>query len=284
MLKGIAYIGYGFVGKACHEQFRHNVPAIIIDPKHAPSSTIQDLKAYEPEVAFVSINAPTLQDRSVDDSVIHKIFAELEEIQYKGIVVLKSTLPPLQVQALADKYGASLKFIYCPEFLREAKWQEDALRPSQMIFAGHQSSCLDLKVIYQRHSHVWSACNYIVGTNYVDAALVKYSINSFLAMKVAFMNEIYELMCDLDVELGQNPVKGFQNPEMWNHFTEMLGYDSRIGRSHLQVPGPDGNFGYGGSCFPKDVSAMIGFDKNERMSLLRDAELANTKHRLKGKL
>lgn len=270
MLKGIAYIGYGFVGKACHEQFMHNVSAVIVDPKYS-ANTVKDV--LETEVAFVSINAPTLPDRTVDTSVIYKIFAELEEIQYKGIVVLKSTVPPLQVQDLADKF-TKLRYVYSPEFLRENSWKLDSLRPSQIIIAGEKDTCEDLADIYTMHSHVWQAVKYVTGVDYKDAALVKYTINCYLASKVTFMNQVQELWKDVHQEDELSDLS-------WKVLTTMLSNDTRFGNSHLNVPGPDGQYGYGGSCFPKDVKAMIGFDELERMSVLRETEIANTKHRLK---
>jgi len=72
------------------------------------------------------------------------------------------------------------------------------------------------------------------------------------------------------------------HPETWKVFTDMIAADMRVGQSHLQVPGPDGQFGYGGTCFPKDVKAFIGYDKNNRLSILREVEQANTVMRLTG--
>ena len=77
---------------------------------------------------------------------------------------------------------------------------------------------------------------------------------------------------------------GAGHPENWKEFCELMENDTRIGFSHMRVPGPDGNFGYGGSCFPKDMAAMIGFDINERMSLVREAAESNTQIRLAGAL
>lgn len=277
MLNGIAYVGYGFVGKACHEQFKHNVKAIIIDPK-LTTTTVKDLPDYAPEIVFVSINAPTLQDGTVDDSVIHDVFADLVAIKYRGLVVLKSTLPPVQVAGLAKKYY-ELRYIYSPEFLREATWESDSLRPSQIILAGDYQDCDVMKDVYQKHSHVWQGVKYVIGVGYEEASMVKYTINCYLASKVTFMNQVYELLSDVCGTPGHQP-----QPEVWKYFTDMLGNDQRFGHSHLAVPGPDGQFGYGGSCFPKDVKAMNGFDKNERMTVLRETEIANTQHRLRGKV
>ena len=73
--------------------------------------------------------------------------------------------------------------------------------------------------------------------------MIKYFLNCFLAVKVSYANEIYQLCSKLDIN--------------FNKIIDMAMLDSRIGKTHLQVPGPDGEFGYGGSCFPKDISALI---------------------------
>ena len=128
--------------------------------------------------------------------------------------------------------------------------------------------------MYLNHSHIPKHCQFHL-CSHAEAAMVKYTINTFLAMKVAFMNQIYQVFTDL-----------YDSPphhETWKAFTEMLSADMRFGTSHLQVPGPDGQYGYGGTCFPKDVKAFIGFDENERLTILREVEQANTQIRLTGK-
>lgn len=271
MLKAVGYIGYGFVGKACHVAFEHNAQAIIIDPKFS-TTKIEDLKELKPELVFVCINAPTLEDRTVDVSVICDVFQQLTDIKYEGLVVLKSTIPPQIAADLCEKY-TKLRYIYSPEFLRESTWKEDALNPHVIIIGGPYHDCRELMRFYERHSHVRQPEFRVV--DYKEAALLKYTINSFLASKVVFMNQIYQLYSDLN---GKGPA----HPVLWKEFTDILSLDPRFGNSHLSVPGPDGQFGYGGSCFPKDVKALIGFDKENRLSLLRETELANTKIRLIG--
>jgi UDP-glucose 6-dehydrogenase len=277
MLK-IGYVGYGFVGKACHAAFEHNSHAFIVDPKHT-DLTIEDLVDFNPQIIFVAINAPTLDDRSVDAAQIYKVFKQLSALQYLGLVVLKSTLPPAIVDDLYEKYGSSkvmkkigsLRYIYSPEFLRENSWREDALNPTMIILAGDFFDMKELREYYEKHSHI-RHLNF-QQMDYKEAALAKYTINAFLANKVVFMNQIYQLYADMyDAESI--------HPETWDYFVDTLKCDLRLGVSHMDVPGLDKQFGYGGSCFPKDVKAMIGFDTKERLSVLRESELANTKIRL----
>jgi UDPglucose 6-dehydrogenase len=280
MLDSVAYIGYGFVGKACHRVFQHNTRPIIIDPKYS-DTTIKDLEIRQPRLTFVCINAPTLEDRTVDASVIYTVFQQLADIKYDGLVVLKSTLPPDIVHDLYEKFGkgrapkkeGALRYIYSPEFLREQHWEKDALNPAHIIVAGDYFDCIQLEELYKNHSHIRYVRFRLV--DYKTAALIKYSINAYLASKVVFMNQLHQLYLDAyGVESMQ--------PESWKEFTDILADDSRIGLSHMDVPGADGQYGYGGGCFPKDVKALIGYDKKERLSILREAELSNTKIRLTG--
>ena len=277
MLKSIGYIGYGFVGKACHESFKHNATAIIVDPKYS-TTTITEMVAENPELIFVSINAPTLDDRTVDCSLIYSIFKQLADLAYNGIVVLKSTVPPDTAHDLYEKFGnwlalgkvGPLRYVYSPEFLREATWQHDANHPQMIILAGDGNDCNELENIYKRHSHV--KCEKYAIMDYKEAALAKYTINSFLASKVVFMNQIYRVYSDV---YGQYP-----DDAVWDYFTHVISQDTRFGDSHLKVPGHEGALGYGGNCFPKDVKAFIGFDKHNRLSVLTEVEQANTKLRI----
>lgn len=276
----LGFIGYGFVGKSCHLAFKHNSDAYIVDPKYF-SLTIDQLIEIDPKMIFVAINAPTLDDRLVDASAIYTVFSQLAQAKYGGIVVLKSTLPPEIVEDLYVEFGHSavmakegpLRYVYSPEFLREEHWEEDALNPRMIILAGDYNDCREIQSYYEKHSHIRLTRFQFV--DYKEASLIKYTINTFLANKVTFMNQIYQLYSDV---YGGHRL----HPETWAEFTHILTVDPRMGISHMNVPGNDGQFGYGGTCFPKDVKAMIGFDVNNRLSVLRESELANTKIRLTG--
>ena len=191
MLKTTAFIGYGFVGKACHKAFENNTEAIIIDPKYS-ETTIADLPKFECKLAFVSIFAPTLDDGSVDASVIYDIFQQLTDIKYAGLVVLKSTLPPDIVDDLYVKFGSDLvmekqgplRYVYSPEFIKEASWEKDAVEQHFVIMGGSFHDCAELKDLYKKHSSVPPYCRFI-HVDYKEAALAKYTINTFLATKVA---------------------------------------------------------------------------------------------------
>ncbi len=274
MLKCIAYIGYGFVGRACHKQFEHNAESIIIDPKYTDNKVI-DLHLTNPELVFVSINCPTLEDGTVDANDVYTVFLELSQIEYAGIVVLKSTLPPKIVQDLSMAFP-SLNYVYSPEFLRQEFWEFDCISPDQIILAGNETDCRILEKLYIQHSNVLLAdTRFTIMNSYSQASLIKYTINAYLASKVVFVNQIHDLFHDMNSPVGPDDAS-------WHNFADILSQDSRIGYSHMQVPGNDKQYGYGGACFPKDIKAMLKFDKNQRLTMLQETEIVNTKIRLKG--
>lgn len=263
----IALVGYGYVGKACHKAFEFNADSFIIDPK-VSELQISDLAVIRPDLVFVSVPAPTQDQGTVDTSIIRKVLDELTTIDYKGVVVLKSTIPPTQITGLCVQY--KLKIVYSPEFLREKTWEEDALKPNMIILGGPWESCGLVKDMYEKHSRIKYTKFHV--TTWLKASMVKYTINTFLAMKVVYFNQLYAMYGDI---LGEDPTD-----YDWDGFTDMLMTDPRMGESHMQVPGNDDLFGYGGNCFPKDVKAFLGADIQERMTVLREAELANTKIRI----
>lgn len=281
MLKHTAFVGYGTVGKACHKAFEHNTSPLIIDPKYS-SMTIRDIPNFECELAFVSVPAPTLSDNSVDAWAIHDIFQQFVDINYSGLLVLKSTLPPAIVYDIYVRFGhdpkieksTGLRYVYSPEFIREKHWEYDAVNASFIIMAGHSDDCKALVDMYKRHSAIPSYCSFKI-TDYKSAALAKYAINSYLATKVVFMNQMYQLHVDI---FGHESLPD----DRWTEFISLISADVRIGPSHMQVPGSDDQFGYGGSCFPKDIKALIGFDKSHRLSVIREVSEANTAIRLTG--
>lgn len=273
----IGVIGYGVVGQACCLPFKDRTELTIIDPKHS-HKTIEDIT--DEELIFVCLPAPTLADGSVDASLIYATFSRLCDRKYNGLVVLKSTLPPDITRRLYEEYAHEfnlknhrIRYIYSPEFITEANWENDALYPSRIIVAGNWKDVGQLETYYYRKFSSISDEVEFMDATYEEASLVKYAANAYLATKVVWMNQFKELFNDIN---GSDIT-------VWDYFTRLLSSDPRIGNSHLGVPGPDGKYGYGGSCFPKDVKALTSIDTKGRLTVLREAELVNTQLRLKNK-
>ena len=256
----LGIIGKGFVGSAVANGFNKDCEQIIVDPKYT-DNTIEDV--LDCKLIFVCVPTPVAEDGSCDVSIAKDVLTELNRRQYKGVVVIKSTIIPDYLHEFKKTYD--LKIVYNPEFLTEANADEDFKNPPFQVFGGKWRDCEVVEKAYLRYSSVR-----IVPTFKVDlttASLLKYTINSWLATKVTFFNELKELH-----ELGSSMVS-------WEQFTDMLSRDERIGKSHMQVPGPDGEPGFGGHCLPKDTEALLNYadKKNIKMSVLRKAVQTNKK-------
>ena len=142
---------------------------------------------------------------------------------------------------MAKKF-TKLNMVFNPEFLTERSARYDFINQSRFIIGGRKRNTARVAELFKwRFGDSIS----IIETNFETSEMIKYMNNCFFATKVSFMNEMRKVSdkCNVDWDMA---VEGFVR-------------DGRIGHSHLAVPGPDGKFGFGGSCFPKDIQAMINF-------------------------
>ena len=258
----VAIIGYGFVGKALENGFKENVETILIDPKL--NTEIFDLKLFNPNLIFICVPTPMNNNGSQDISIIEKIFSEIIELQISGLIVLKSTVLP---KNLSNIEKIIPEIVYNPEFLREKFANEDFINSPLIIFGGNDKSSRYLSDFYLKYTKCITSNHKF--TDLISASLIKYSINSFLATKVIFFNELFKVFTK-------------SNPnDTWENFIKILMTDERIGSSHLQVPGPDGRLGFGGACFPKDTNALYSYslDINEPFNILYDVIKINNEIR-----
>ena len=162
----------------------------------------------------------------------------------KGLlVIVKSTVPSYKLEQLKEQC-VDLRIVYNPEFLTEKNYIEDFKHPPMHVFGGINADTDAVEKLYKEHS-VCAECP-VFKTDIVTASMVKYCINSFLATKVTFMNEMFDVL---------KAAKGTD----WPTFTKIIENDPRIGNTHMKVPGNDGQRGYAGSCFPKDTNALAWF-------------------------
>ena len=243
----IGIVGCGFVGSAVRDAFIHT-GVKVVDPKYS-THTLDDLR--DCEAVFICLPTPSKADGSVDASLVIETLDELDD----QLIIVKSTLTP-------DYLQRSQRIVYNPEFLTQRTAKSDFINPDSLIFGGVYEDCLAAVDLYWRCSIVRKCPVFI--TDIHTACLVKYTLNCHFAAKVTFLNEIYQL---------HQKIAG----STWNEFTEILGYDSRLGPTHLQVPGPDGFFGFGGACFPKDTKALIYFADSLGidLSVLKQAVIKN---------
>ena len=259
----IGIVGYGFVGKAVDYGFKRDIEKIIIDPKL--DTSISNLKSHNPEFIFICVPTPMNSDGDQDSSIIEKVLAEINKDYSESVVIVKSTVLPSIIEKLSKSHK---HFVYNPEFLREKTANEDFVNASSLILGGEPDDLKKVAELYNNHSD----CKIVEvhETDVISASLVKYSINTFLASKVIFFNQLYDIYQALNSDIK------------WDEFITMINSDKRIGESHMDVPGHDGRLGFGGACFPKDTTALLSLSKDidKEFSLLKEVIRINNNIRM----
>jgi UDPglucose 6-dehydrogenase len=238
----------GFVGNACIQGFEtlvtsyklKSVNSFDIDLSKNPTHT--DLASFvkNSDIIFVCVPSPMrLSDGHCDTSIVEKVVGQIAELSKNKVVVIKSTVPPGTTDSLAEKFN--IRLVFNPEFLTEANWLQDFMTQERVVLGGPITETDLLTDLYA--SLVPDSAILLMTPK--EAELVKYASNCFLATKVAYFNELWQIC--------QASGADYENVR------RAVAFDSRIGKSHTKVPGPDGHFGFGGTCFPKDLSAFIHY-------------------------
>tara|TARA_B100001564_G_scaffold354865_1_gene366195 strand:- start:1305 stop:2141 length:837 start_codon:yes stop_codon:yes gene_type:complete len=243
----IGIIGQGFVGNAVYQKLKkyYKVFTYDIQVKLCNSDIDEILKRCK--IIFVCLPTPMNKDGSCNldilDNTLDKINKESKTIDNR-IVVIKSTIIPGSTDNFQLKYPY-IDLVFNPEFLTEANAVDDFENQTRLLLGGPLRATTKVKQIF---SSVFRKTPRIVKTDAKTAELVKYVTNAFLSTKVSFANEMYQLCEGLELD--------------YDKIIEYATLDPRLGDSHWGVPGPDGDFGFGGHCFPKDLSALIEITKN----------------------
>ena len=238
----LGIVGHGFVGTAVDHGFTKDIQKFIVDPKHNSTNTIEDLIKFKPDATFVAVPTPQLESGECNTEILEGVMQQLNTSKGQ-LVIVKSTVPAYKLQQIQEQC-INLKIVYNPEFLTEKNYIEDFRHPAMHVFGGVNADTDAVEKLYLEHSEC-AECP-VFKTDMITASMVKYCINSFLATKVTFMNEMYDVL---------KAAKGTD----WQTFTKIIANDPRIGNTHMKVPGNDGQRGYAGSCFPKDTNALAWF-------------------------
>ena len=247
---GVGIIGQGFVGKALKAGFEkyYEVDTLDLDKDKCTVDYLEDIVELV-NIIFVCVPTPMKKDGSCDTSIVEGVVNEIDDVDITDkIVAIKSTIPPGTTNRL-NKKCKNVSVIFNPEFLTEANFIDDFKNQNRIIIGGERPSTTKLRQVY---SLAFPSAK-IVKTGSITAEMVKYFTNTFLATKVSFANEMKQI-CD-GLNIGYDKV------------VEYSTYDERLGKSHWAVPGPDGKLGFGGSCFPKDLNALIHLARNLETSL-----------------
>jgi UDPglucose 6-dehydrogenase len=267
----LSIIGSGYVGLvtgACFADVGHNVICVDNDLRKVEALQAGRIPIYEPgleevihrnvsaqrlrftgstkdgvdnsQIVFIAVPTPQQPDGSVDLSFIEKVARDIADVLsgYR-VIVDKSTVPVKTGEKVAEtikrynRHGAEFDVVSNPEFLREGCAVSDLMNPDRIVIGAQSEHAVDLmKKVYEPFMAP------ILVTDINSAELIKHAANSFLALKISYINAV-SAICEASGADIEKVADG-------------IGMDKRIGRSFLNA-----GIGYGGSCFPKDIAAFI---------------------------
>jgi UDPglucose 6-dehydrogenase len=287
----LAIVGSGYVGLvtgACFADVGHNVICVDNDPRKVESLRAGKVPIYEPgleeiihrnvsaqrlrftgsikegvensQIVFIAVPTPPQADGSVDLSFIEKVAREIAGVltDYR-VIVDKSTVPVKTGEKVAEsirrynRHGAKFDVVSNPEFLREGCAVKDLMNPDRIVIGAQSEHAVDLmKKVYEPFMAP------ILVTDVNSAELIKHAANSFLALKISYINAV-SAICEASGADIEKVADG-------------IGMDRRIGRNFLNA-----GIGYGGSCFPKDIAAFITISEQLGVpfTLLKEVQLIN---------
>ena len=287
----LAIIGSGYVGLvtgACFADVGHNVVCVDNDPQKIEALQAGKVPIYEPgleevihrnvsahrlrftgsiqegvensQIIFIAVPTPQQPNGDVDLSFLEKVAREIAGVltDYR-VIVDKSTVPVKTGEKVAEsikrynRHGAKFDVVSNPEFLREGCAVADLMHPDRIVIGAQSEHAIDLmKKVYEPFMAP------ILVTDINSAELIKHGANSFLALKISYINAV-SAICEASGADVEKVADG-------------IGMDHRIGRDFL-----DAGIGYGGSCFPKDIAAFIAISDQLGVSfdLLKEVQRIN---------
>ena len=243
----VSIIGLGFVGGAMIKSFKLNCIKCFGYDKFKKSDSFK--KCLSSDIMFLAL--PTMfneNTKSYDKTAIYETCEKLVQNNYKGIVIIKSTVEPETTFNLQNKYN--LKFIHNPEFLSAATAFEDFENQKHIVLGITDNiKKTDIKLVKSFYKSLYPKASISVCSS-SESESMKIFLNCFYATKVQFFNEIY-LLCEKTKDVNYEKIKKIMLKNNW------------INPMHTNVPGPDGKLSYGGYCFPKDTNALLEFMKKK---------------------
>lgn len=233
----IGIIGLGIVGKANRQGFQeagHDIE--IHDTRFGTKIT----NVIDTDIAFICVPTPQKEDNSCDTSIVESVLEELNNIYYKGIVAIKSSVIPMFTNRMSLIYKR-LTIAFVPEFLRERCANTDFINNHELLAVGTYSKKVYNKIV---KAHMPYPKNTVMLTP-VEAELLKYYNNVFAALKIVFANNFYEICNKLDSNysvIKDAYIKTGKAKDMYLDVNEDLR-------------------GYAGMCLPKDTNAIISLMK-----------------------
>ncbi len=247
----IGIVGQGYVGTAVKVVFEkfYNVYTHDINKELCNCSSLEDL-VNKTNIIFICLPTPMNIDGSCNLQIVGDVIKDIDyiagQLNCHKTIAIKSTVLPGTSDKINNQ-SKNISVLFNPEFLTEANFINDFKNQNRIILGGENDELVKIENLY---SLVFPNVP-ILKTSSTVAEMIKYFTNTYLATKVSFANEM-KLICEC-LEINYEKV------------VEYAKYDERLGESHWSVPGPDGHYGFGGSCFPKDINALISFCKDNNI-------------------
>lgn len=236
----IGIVGHGYVGKAVEYGFKPKNKVLVYD-KYFPSKNLPEV-VEKSEFIFICVPTPMDKkyekiDLSIVEEVVKNVVGLAQEKGREPVLIIKSTVVPGATRTLGKKYHWP-QILFNPEFLTEANYLDDFVNSDRIVIGGDNNDVLQQLVSLYRESFPKTP---IFQTDPTTAEMVKYMANAFLATKVIFANELFDLCQELGIK--------------YEEVKKMVTADHRIFDSHLDITTQRG---FGGKCFPKDIVALLG--------------------------
>lgn len=237
--KTVGVVGMGVVGKSIfkgmaqtHQVFGHDLNPLF------SINSLSDVSGCD--FIFLCLPTPSLSDGSANISSIHNAIEEIiQKKQYRksSVFVLKSTVPMGTTTNIEKKY--SINIVHCPEFLSSKTAEIDFITTTRVIIGSNLDS--NSNIVSELFLSRFPGIN-IIKVTPEESEFIKYFLNCFYATKITFFNEMRLLADNINLN--------------WENIISGVLSSGWVEKMHTQVPGPDGAFGFGGACFPKDTKAL----------------------------
>tara|TARA_Y100001938_G_C8009072_1_gene388974 strand:+ start:61 stop:924 length:864 start_codon:yes stop_codon:yes gene_type:complete len=257
----IGIVGQGFVGGAVYETLSEYQRIATYDiHKDKCNTDTLELLIDESDIIFVCLPTPMTTTGRCYTGIVEGVLDTINSYASPGkVIITKSTVPPGTHRRWNESYS-NLSIVFNPEFLTEANAVQD-FRTQRQIILG--SDTTEAQLLAKKAFEFAFPANKVeyISCSYEEAEAIKYFRNTFLSVKISFCNEFY-IMCK---QMGID----------YDKVSTVAHLDNRLGTSHYKVPGPDGDMGFGGHCFPKDINALI--NKCQELNIDSDMLMATWK-------
>jgi UDPglucose 6-dehydrogenase len=256
-MNNIGIIGKGFVGTAVALGFSaatgSNFNVLIYDKDPDKSINNFDEVLETSDFLFISVPTPSNPNGTICLDILETCLEEIDQFlsssKNNPIILIRSTVIPGTTYQLQQNFP-KLNLVFNPEFLTERSANFDFISQTRYILGGKPDLTSKVANLYKKRFGEYIT---VIETDFATAELIKYMCNTFFATKVSFLNEMYQLAENLNLD--------------WDKAVEGFVSDGRVGHSHVNVPGHDGKLGFGGSCFPKDIQALIHYGNSQNINL-----------------